>query len=802
MIRNYIKISLRNLQKHRQFSFINIFGLSMALSLVLCMMLYVEDEMSYDRFHPNADRLHRISMKTQVSEKEFHSAWTPPFIAARMVTDVPEVESFATLYKNFKGFSIKKDEEEVAVNDVFYSSPDFFEVFGFKLKYGNPANALTDPDGIVLSEALAGKLFPGESVMGKIIETTDGMKKITGIIDKTDHNSHFHPSIITPLIGHWDIRELASAVNFDAAFYNYVVFSKDSELSEEKLKRLASEYSNAWINADENRKNEFGNKEIEFHLQNVRDIHLGSRLEFEMEANGSKATVQIFLLVSILIVIVASINYTNLASARYLQRIKELGIRKVLGSGRMQLAVQYFFESLIITLLSAAVAILIILFALPLFNALAERTFSVAQLFRSDILFGLAAIVIACTVLSSLYPALYISNIKAISIFHVNSSGIGKGNRFRKTMLVFQVATSGILLIFTFVLVHQLRFMQHYDLGFQKDQVMVVEVKARDARAKIPMLKEELFKLSEVRTVGLTGQIPGDENLKTEPFAFESNEGTMTELLTNYMFSGPDIVSSLGLSVIAGSNFNPEKGGANRGQEVLVNQTMVQSMNWKDPVGKKVNLPIGEARVVGVVNDFHLKSLHHKIEPLTIIYLDNWAEALLVKVSPDNLSETIHTIEKTYDKVITDSTFEYSFLDDRFDRQYKSDQRQARLFFIFSVITVIIAGMGLMGLIGFSLVRRAKEISIRRVFGADFSRILFLLLREYGYITSVGLLISIPIANYVIKEWLMNFPYKVDLSVAYFAIPVFGMVLFTSLIIYFRCYSTIRANPADVLKEE
>lgn len=802
MIRNYIKIACRNLKKHQQFSLINILGLSMALTVSLAILLYVDDELSYDGFHPDADQLYRITMNTKVAEKDFHSAWTPPFIAARMKDDLPEVENYVTLYKHFKGFSIKKDNEEIAINDVYYSSPNFFEVFGLELKFGNPKNVLANPENIVLSEELAKMLFPGEPIMGKIIETTNGPKKITGIISKTNHNSHFHPAIITSIVGHWNIKELASALNFDASFYNYIVLSKDSRISQKKMTQIADVYSRLWLNADENRRNSFGNQKIEFELQQIQDIHLESNLEFEMEANGNKSIVQIFLLVSILILIVASINYTNLASARYLERIKELGIRKVLGSTRWQLATQFFIESFIITFLAALLAVITVQLLLPAFNSLSGKALAFEEIFQLRIMVGLLIIVFGCAFISSIYPTIFISNIKAISIFHVNNSGMGKGNRFRKIMLVMQISASGILMIFTLVLIHQLRFMQNYDLGFHDDQVIVVEVKTRDARTKIPALKNELQKLKDVKSVGLTGQIPGDENLKTEPFGFESNEGAIVEMLTNYMFSGPDIVSSLGLQVNKGSNFNPEKGGANRGQEVLVNQTLVNAMNWQDPIGKKVNLPIGEAWVVGVINDFHLKSLHHKIEPLTIIYLDNWAEVLLIKVNTNDLSQMIKSIEEIHDQVLPNTTFEFSFLNDTFSQQYKSDRQQASLFTVFSIITIIIAAMGLMGLVGFSLVRRSKEISIRRVFGANYVQVIFLLFKEYGGIMLVGFLIVVPVANYLIKEWLLTFPYKIDLSPVHFIVPILSLVVLISLIIISRSYSTARKNPSRVLKDE
>jgi putative ABC transport system permease protein len=252
----------------------------------------------------------------------------------------------------------------------------------------------------------------------------------------------------------------------------------------------------------------------------------------------------------------------------------------------------------------------------------------------------------------------------------------------------------------------------------------------------------------------------------------------------------------------AGQNFNSQKGGANRGQEVIVNETLVKAMNWKNPIGKKVKIPIGEAKIVGVISNFHLKSMHHKIEPLTIIYLDNWADALLVKISTEDLSQTISDIEKTFKDVLGMSVFEYSFLDDRFATQYKADQQEANLFMLFSILTLIISGLGLLGLIGFSLARRSKEIIIRRVFGASYYQILRLLFKEYGQIIIIGLLIVIPLSNYLIKDWLINFPYRLELSITHFAIPMVGLALFVVAIILLRSYSTTKVNPAKVLQEE
>jgi putative ABC transport system permease protein len=436
MIHSYFKIALRTLKKHKQFSIINIFGLSMALIVAICIMLYVEDEMSYDRFHPNAEQLYRVTMETRFSEKDFHTAWTPPFIAARMKEELPAVENYATLYKHFKGFSIKKENEEISIEDVYYSSPNFFEVFGFRLKYGNPKTALAHPDNIVLSEELIDKLFPGETVMGTTIETINGPKKVTGIMAENDHNSHFHPSVLTSIIGHWDIEELSTAVNFDATFYNYIVLSPGSKIPSGKMSELTERYARSWINADQQRKEQFGDQPIKFQLQNVRDIHLESNLEFEMETNGDKATVRLFMLVAILIVIVASVNYTNLASTRYLERMKELGIRKVLGSQRWQLIMQFFTESLIITFASVLIALLFLQLMLPVFNSIAGKSFDFHQLSEFKIMAGIGILTFGCALLSTIYPAFFISNIKAISIFQVNSAGIGKGNRFRRMILI------------------------------------------------------------------------------------------------------------------------------------------------------------------------------------------------------------------------------------------------------------------------------------------------------------------------------------------------------------------------------
>jgi len=802
MIHNFIKIAIRNLKKHRQFSLINIVGLSIALAVVISIFLFVQDELSYDRNHPYANRLYRISMNTQFAEKEFHSAWSPPFLGARLQSEVAEIENFATLYKHFKGYSIKKDNEEIPVSDVYYASPYFFHVFGFKLKSGNKYNALSDLNSIVLSEQLADRIFPGESLIGKTIETTEGSKTVTGIISNSNENTHFHPQVITPLIGHWEINDLATAINHDAAFYNYILLSKENSLNEAFLNLITEAYFREWINADESRKHDFGNQKIELQLQNVRDIHLNSNLQFEMEPNGNKITVIIISFVAVVVMIVACINYMILASARYMERIKEQGIRKVLGSGRRQLALQYFTESLMITLISTVIALIIVQLFMPFINSLSGKILVFSQFIQFKNIAILSLIVMGCAILSSIYPAAFISNIKTINIFKLNSPGIGKGSGLRKAFLVTQIAVSGILLMFTFVVFQQFRYMQHHELGFQQDQVMVIEVKTREARAKIPALKNEFLKLSSIISIGLTGQVPGGENLKTEPIGFESNEGGFAEILTNYMFTGPDIISALGLRIVEGSNFNPEIGEANRGQEVLVNQTMVKAMNWKNPIGKKVKLPIGEAKVVGVVNDFHLRSLHYNVQPLTIIYLDNWAEALLVKTSTENLTNTIRSMKQIYNHIMEGSVFEYSFLDDHFARQYKSDRQLSQLFILFSFLTIFIALMGLVGLIGFSMIRRSKEISIRRVFGANSGNIIFLLSREYGLIILIGLLIAIPVANYLIKDWLSDFPYKIDLSFIYFGIPSVAISLFAAFIMLIRISIASKANPADLLRDE
>jgi len=802
MIRNYFKIALRNLKKYKQFSLINILGLSFAIAVALSLLLYVNDELSYDQFHPEASQIYRITMHTQIQEKDFNSAWTPSFIGSRMAEEMAEIKESATLYKHFKGYSIRKGDEEIALEDVYYASPNFFDFFGFELKYGTAVDVLSEPRNIVLHEKLANKLFPGESIMGKTIETTSGTMKITGLIADKDYQSHFTPMVVSSIIGRWDIKDLSTSTNLDAAYYNYVKVANDAVLDLTKIDQHKNRYFNEWISQEQSRQESFRAEATTLQFQNIRDIHLNSNIEFEMEANGDQSTVMIFAFIASLILLVASINYTNLASARYLERMKELGIRKVLGSLRRQLAMQYFVESLVITGISATMGWIMVQFTLPTFNDLSGKSLQISQLFTFEVLLGFILIILLCSLLSSIYPSLFISGIKPISVFKLAGSGTGKGSGFRKAMLLLQIVTSGILLVFTFVVFQQLQYMQNRDLGFQQEQVMVLEVKAREARAKLPILKQELLKLSAIAQVGLSGQVPGSDNLKTEPFGFEDNDGSFAEILTNYMFTGPDIVPTLGLHFEAGVNFNPDNGGANRGQEVIVNETLVKSMNWKEPIGKKVKLPIGEATVVGVVNDFHLKSMHQKIAPLTMIYLDNWAEAALIKLQTDQLSSTIAEVEQVYKSVLGNIAFDYSFLDERFARQYQADQRNAKIFVLFSILTLIIAGMGLLGLVGFSLARRVKEISIRRVFGANSGQMILLLFREYALVLLVGVAIIVPVGNYLIVEWLMNFPYRMEIDPFHFALPIAGLLIFTTLIIVARSYSTSRTNPANVLKEE
>jgi putative ABC transport system permease protein len=805
MIRTDFRIAGRNLLKNKLYTLINIGGLTVSMMVCLYIMLIVADELSYDRKFDEADQIYRVSM-VHSGESTLTSAWTPPTIGYAYAESYGEVEAFATLLKYWKGFSVTSGVKEIPVSSVYVVNRGCFSVFSFHFLEGDPASALASKENMVVSASLAKKFFGSYSALGKTLSTTFGEKTITGVIEDLTFNSHLEsPEILLSFVGSYDQQDFLQNWKNDANTYNYIKlrggvnFDDIKDKFEDSGRVLAGRWLEESQSHSENR--QFGKGETHLEFQPLADIHLHSHKEFEIKPNGSAQYVYMLTVVAGLLILVAIMNYTNLSSARSTRRAKEVGVRKTMGTNRFQLIRQFLTESILLSCLASGSCIILLVMLIPYFNVIAGGSIAVSSLFSGFAFLVVSGLSIIVGLLGGLYPAVVVSRLSPVSALKGTATIAHRGFSIQKLLVVSQFTASLVFIVSTFIVYLQLDRVNRADLGFDKDQVVAVEIQSMDDRQKIQILKKSFESLTGVRRVALTAQIPGGENIKTEPFMVQTEGHGYREQLIQYAFVDPEFVPVLDLSLVTGRNFNAGTADA-EGSTVIVNAKLVEQMGWKSPLGKKIRLPLGkDAEVIGVMNDFHIRSLHEPIQPFILVDLPEWANILVVKLSRSDVRQTLSVLRQQYTKVVGEKPFAYTFLDNKFQRQYESDERKGQLFSVFSTITVFIACLGLFGLMGITITQRTKEIGIRKVMGASTSSLSVLLSQNYITLVLIACGLAVPIAWYIASAWLNGFSYRITLQWWMFACP--GIMLITVAIMALAVQSlrVSRINPAERLRD-
>ncbi|MGN6495628.1 MAG: ABC transporter permease [Agriterribacter sp.] len=795
MLKNLLLVAIRNFKRDKWYSLLNILGLMIGITFSLFLIFYIKDELSYDRYHEKADRIFRINSIIKEADRDTMRWAIAPFpLGPALSKDYPEVEE-AVRFVGSGRTMFKNGALRLYEGKVFFADSNVFRVFTCHFIEGNPQTALKAPNSVVLSESSAIKFFGAHTKYeGKSLENVNGtVYKVTGVIKDVPKNSHLIFNILAS-------RSTLPA-NFSDSwgsfdFYTYVLLKPGTTAAAfgNKMKPIYDKYL-ASIFAQYNIK-------IRFEAQPITSIHLHSETPNEPEEVGSMSYVYIFAAVAFFLLLIACINYMNLTTARSARRAKEIGIRKVTGSNKLQLVLQFLVESTLTSFIALLLSIGLIALLLPMFNTLAGKFISFSTLFRPDTMLILLAVVIFVGMVGGSYPAFYLSKFNPVNVLKGSLSKGSSNVTLRRVLVVTQFSISMIMLICTWVVYGQLQYLRSKDLGFNKDQVLTaLAVTDRDIRSSVISFKNEMHNNPQVLAVSTSRAVPG-QGISFNLFSIQSKDGFVDKGVDCYSID-EDYLNTLNIKVVKGRNFS---GLADTLHSILVNENMTKAFGWGDsPIGKRIKYPGDTSgnyfEVVGVVKDFNQKSLYNPIAPLILFYAPN-NNLIQLKLSATNMPATLAGIETAWKKNFPDMPFQYTFLDQDFDSQYAADQKRGKIFTAFSILTIIITCLGLLGLIAFTTQQRQKEISIRKIMGAGVQQIVPLITRNFVALVGISCLIAFPVAYLFMDKWLKIFPYNTGITIAPFLLSAVSVLFITMLTVMFHTVKAALANPVKALRTE
>jgi putative ABC transport system permease protein len=793
MIKNYFKLALRKLWKHKVFSLINIMGLAVGMTACFLIYLYVHFETSYDSFNTKADRIYRVVTDIKTPSDMLHWSSTSAPMAINMQRDFPEVESAVRI--SGQSFLVRKGNDKFQENNTIMADSTLFKIFDFPLIYGDKNTALKEPMSIVLSQTAAKKYFGNANPVGQNVLLTGAAinATITGVMKDIPENSQIKADMIVSMSSQQQIYGGSS----DSAWGNFNLVSYLLLKPNTNPKTLASKFP-AFIDSHTGKKLKEAQISYTLFLEPLRDVYLYSTRDDSK--TGNIHNVYIFSIIAIFILLIACINFINLTTARSAERAKEVGIRKVAGAGRLQLAKQFIGESVVISFMAFIIAILLCSLLLPLFNQLAGKQVSSPFFYHPLYIVSLFFIAIGIGILAGFYPALVLSSFRPVAVLKGRFATGTKGILLRKGLVIFQFTISIILIIGTVIVYTQLNYMRSQDLGFSKDQEMVIDCngdKNKDA------FKESLSSVPGVLSTSFSSSVPGNGN-STAYSKVENKSGEMqTASLDIYMVDF-DYINQYKLKVIAGRGFSKDF-GTDTTQAMVINESASNLLGYTSPqqaIGKRFDQWGRQGKIIGVVKDFHYQALQQPIKPLTMRIEPGGYQFLSIKVATANLPSTIKSIESKWNQIIPNRPFDYSFLDESFDKQYRAEDRFGNLFFYFAILAIFISCLGLLGLASYSTIQRTKEIGVRKVLGASVPDIVNLLSKEFLKLVLVAFIIASPVAWLFMNKWLRDFAYRTSLAWWMFVFAGIAAIIIAFVTISFQAIKAAVANPVKSLRTE
>lgn len=789
MLKNYIKIALRNLAKRKAYAFINILGLAVGIACCLLISVYVLDELSYDRFHENGERIYRVD-QTIGSVNRIKWAFTSNFHGPSMVDDFAEVESMTRVM--WRRFLLSRDQQMAHNQTIAFVDSTFLDFFTFPVLEGDPETMFDAPNSVILTPELRDRLFQNGSVVGEtIMLDNEEVLTVTGVID-VPSNTHFVANALIPYANARQ-RYWPSGLRFWGASMvaTYIMLRPNTPMESVQAKLPAFTTRHRGEDSDE---------VLELHA--LTDIHL------RPSTGDRQAVIEIvylFSTIGLLVLLIACINYMNLATARAAERLKEVGMRKALGAHQGQLVSQFLGESVVLALVSVALALLFAELTLPFVNNLLGKELALGLLSHPLLLGLLIGFGLIVGVGAGLYPAFYLSRFEAVRVLKGKGSKAQGSLALRRTLVVAQFIVTIGLIAGTLLIQNQLAYVLNKDLGFNGEQVVAIRGGNADYQA-LEVLKQEVARMPQVKQVAMSSGQPGNLGWTANIFEVNAPEDTPNPLVT-ILLTDADYIPTMEMEIVAGRMFR-RTDAVTEGNEakMILNEATVQALGYASPeaiVGKRFNMNhIQNGEVIGVVRDFNFASLRESIEPLVMAYQPDWTSNLAVRIRPENISQTLQALETEWKSLLPEWPFVYSFVDDDFARQYAQDQTTAQLFSWFAGLAILIACLGLFGLAAFTAEQRTKEIGIRKVLGATVSELVGLLSRDIVILVLVAFIVSVPLVYIGINQWLSSFAYQAPLNIWIFLGAGLTTLLLALATISYQAIRAATANPIDALRYE
>jgi len=803
MFKNYFKTAWRSFLKNKTFSFINIAGLSIGISVCFIILLYVQNELSFDRFNKNAGRIVRVVFQANINGGKINESNVMPPVAQAMKTDYPEVED-ATRIRVYGAPKVTYKDKTFKDDELAFVDPDFFNIFTLPLIEGNAKTALQQPHTLVISKALAKKYFGDEAPIGKTVSFDNNAYKVTGLIDKVPANSHFHFDLFASMTG---LDDAKSDSWMESNYFTYLLLKPgyDYKKLEAKLPAMVEKYMGPQIQKEmgislaqfRTKGNQLG-----FALQPLTSIHLYSHSNYELDASGNAMYVYIFGAIAVFMLLIACINFINLSTASASKRAKEVGVRKVIGSGKSQLVFQFLTESALLVFIALLISLVWIQLALPEFNHISGK--NLVFDFNGKIIASFICLGLLVSIIAGLYPAFFLSSFKPIAVLKGKFTANNKSFGLRSTLVVFQFFISVGLIISTIVVWQQMKFIQNKNLGYDKEQVLTIPNSYALGKNE-SVYKQELLNDPRVVNATVSSYKPAGPSSGGNALAYPQGHDNQIMKTEEYHVD-EQYIPTLGMHMAAGRNFSKEFATDSTG--MIINEAAAKAFGWgtENAIGKTIirensnrgtNVPF---HVIGVVKDFNFKSLHNPVSPLLMVLDPDYG--LILKVKTTDIKGLLASMKKQWDKFNTDEPFTYTFMDDLYNKTYSAEQKTGTILNIFALLTILVACLGLFGLATYTAEKRTKEIGIRKVLGASVTQVTRMLSKEFLKLVFIACIIAFPLSYWAMNKWLQSFAYRINISWWMFVVAGVVALLIALLTVSFQAIKAAVANPVESLRSE
>lgn len=806
MFRNYFKVAFRNLWKNKGYSAINILGLAIGLATCLLIMIYVVDELSYDKFNKKADRIYRVDGDINFGGTHWILAVAPDPMGATLKKDFPQVEQYVR-FRNYGGFRVKKGNDNVQENSVIYVDSTLFDVFTLPVIHGDTKTALDDLASVVITEKIAKKYFNTTDAVGKVMVMDDENNyKVSAVIKDIPEQSHFRFDFFVPL----NSEESKQGNWLSNNFNTYIVLKEGSDPKklESQLNGIVTKYLGPQafqvLNATLDDLKKSGGH-VKYSLTPLTEIHLHSNKTGELGANGSMQYVYIFSAIALFILLIACVNFMNLSTARSSNRAKEVGVRKVLGSNKKNLVSQFLTESVLISFIALILAIGIAQLLLPYFNQLSGKDIDMGWFSKPWLLPSLLVLVLIVGVLAGSYPSFYLSSFQPVTVLKGKLSGGFKRSWLRSSLVVFQFATSVILIVGTIVIYSQLSFIRNKRLGFDREQVMIVQNGfALGDHAKT--FRNELKNIKGVENVTMTGFLPTGDNRSDSPLFPEASLNQKAAVSMQTWYVDENYIPTLKMEMAKGRNFSSQL--QTDSSAVIVNEAAAKMLPFADPIGKTLyyltdmqSKEVTTYQIIGVVKDFNFNSLRDQVTPM-VLFFDESRGSIALRFQTSDISSLISQVQGKWKSIAPNQPFSYTFMDEDFNNIYQSEQRIGKIALSFSVLAILIACLGLFGLVTYAAEQRTKEIGIRKVLGASVSNIVRMLSKDFMKLVVIAMVFAFPLSWYFMNKWLEDFAYRISIDWKVFALAGLAAILIAIITVSFQAIKAAITNPVKNLRTE